>query len=199
MKKTLTLVLSLALAVAIGIGGTLAWLTSSTGPVTNTFTVGKLAITLDEAPVDANGKTTTGDRGAGNSYKLMPGHTYDKDPTVHVQPGSEACFVFVKVENGISEIESTTNPIANQITTQGWTAVEGHEGYYYKQQGAVAEDAAVVDLVVFKSFQIADNANCAAYTDKQIVITACAIQADGMTNVADAFSKCPSAFTGIGA
>ena len=78
MKKTLTLVLSLALAVAIGIGGTLAWLTSSTGPVTNTFTVGKLAITLDEAPVDANGKTTTGDRGAGNSYKLMPGHTYDK-------------------------------------------------------------------------------------------------------------------------
>ena len=199
MKKTLTLVLSLALAVAIGIGGTLAWLTSSTGPVTNIFTVGELAITLDEAPVDANGEMTTGNRGTGNSYKLMPGHTYDKDPTVHVQPGSEACFVFVKVENGISSIESTTNPIANQITAKGWTAVAGHAGYYYKTQDAVAEGAAAVDLVVFESFQIADDANCAACTDAQIVITACAIQADGMTDAADAFGKCPSDFTGIAA
>ena len=107
--------------------------------------------------------------------------------------------MFVKVENGISSIESTTNKIADQITAQGWMAVADHAGYYYKTQDAVAEGAAAVDLVVFKGFEIADDANCAACTDAKIVITACAIQADGMTDAADAFGKCPSAFTGISA
>jgi len=59
--------------------GTLAYLTA-TDTVTNTFTVGKVQITLDEAPVDANGETTDGDRVKKNNYHLLPGHEYDKDP-----------------------------------------------------------------------------------------------------------------------
>lgn len=198
MKKKLTMIAALALAVCIGIGGTLAWLTSS-ATVTNTFSVGALSITMDEAPVDATGAETTGDRVIANSYKLMPGHTYAKDPTVHVQPNSEASYVFVKVENGISAIEAATNTIADQITAKNWTPVDGHAGFYYKAQDAVAADAGAVDLEVFESFTIADDANCASYADAQIVIKACAIQQDGMTGAADAFSKCPSAFTGISA
>ena len=198
MKKKLTMIAALALAVCIGVGGTLAWLTSS-ATVTNTFSVGALSITMDEAPVDATGTKTDGARVIANSYKLLPGHTYTKDPTVHVQPSSEASYVFVKVENGISAIEATTNTIANQIDAKGWTAVDGHPGFYYKTQGAVAADAEAVDLVVFESFTIADDADCASYANAKIVIKACAIQQDGMTDAADAFGKCPSAFTGISA
>ena len=66
MKKKLTMIAALALAVCIGIGGTLAWLTSS-ATVTNTFSVGALSITMDEAPVDATGAETTGDRVIANS------------------------------------------------------------------------------------------------------------------------------------
>ena len=32
-----------------------------------------------------------------NSYKLMPGHTYTKDPTIHVDAASEDCFIRAKV------------------------------------------------------------------------------------------------------
>ena len=59
MKKTLTLVLSLALAVAIGIGGTLAYLTSKTQTISNTFTIGSVAVSLYETDKEGN-KVTNG-------------------------------------------------------------------------------------------------------------------------------------------
>ena len=99
MKKTgkiLTLVLCACLLVAISIGATVAYLTS-TDEVTNTFTVGNVAITLDEANVAydtsdnvyvaQDGRTKT------NSYKLLSGTELAKDPTVTVLADSEACYV----------------------------------------------------------------------------------------------------------
>ena len=98
MKKTtkiLSAVLALVLVAALSIGGTLAYLSSETG-VTNTFTVGKVQIELDEAKVDETGKAIKGE-GAGrvsaNKYKLIPGVVLDKDPTVTVKAGSEECYV----------------------------------------------------------------------------------------------------------
>ena len=58
MKKTskaLLLTICAVLLVAASVMGTMAYLTS-TDKVQNTFTVGKVAIKLDEAKVDANGK-----------------------------------------------------------------------------------------------------------------------------------------------
>lgn len=94
MKKAKVL-LTLACAVllvAASVMGTLAYLTA-TAEVQNTFVVGQVKISLDEAPVDENGKATTGDRVSTNSYKLIPGHVYDKDPTVTVLEGSEESYV----------------------------------------------------------------------------------------------------------
>ena len=48
-RIALTACLMIAVMVA-SIGGTLAWLTDQTGPVTNTFTAGNIDITLDETP-----------------------------------------------------------------------------------------------------------------------------------------------------
>ena len=103
-KKTLMLVMSALLLVALSIGGTIAYL-SDTKTVNNTFVVGKVNITLDEADVyefgDDNipagkehGQAIEGaDRVVDNEYKIFPGHSYDKDPMVTVLAKSEACYV----------------------------------------------------------------------------------------------------------
>ena len=101
-KKALAMLLCAALLVGGTIAGTVAYLTAKTDPVTNTFTAGNVAITLDEAEI-VNG-VETGDRtDEGNSYHLIPGETYKKDPTVHVAANSENSWIFVKVENGLKK------------------------------------------------------------------------------------------------
>lgn len=96
-SKALLLTLCAVLLVAASVLGTMAYLTSS-AEVKNTFTVGKVEIKLDEAKVNADGIPVEGaDRVTANSYKLMPGTTYTKDPTVTVLNGSEASYVRMKV------------------------------------------------------------------------------------------------------
>lgn len=95
MKKSKAILMALCavLLVAASVMGTLAYLTS-TDTVTNTFTIGKVAIKLDEAKVDVNGTPVEGEpRVKSNDYKLMPGHTYTKDPTVHVKADSEPSYI----------------------------------------------------------------------------------------------------------
>lgn len=189
MKKKLMTVLALVLVIAMSVAGTYAYLTSQ-AEVKNTFTVGKVAITLDEAKVDQWGVAIAGvDRVNGNTYKLMPGHEYTKDPTVHFQAKSEASYLFVKVENGISAIEAAgNNTIAKQIEDNGWTALDGVTNVYYKQVDANTTENAI-DYPVFGSFKIADNASTTGYGNANITVTAYAIQADGMTDAADAWTK----------
>lgn len=96
-SKALLLTLCAVLLVAASVLGTMAYLTSS-AEVKNTFTVGKVEIKLDEAKVNADGIPVEGaDRVTANSYKLMPGTTYTKDPTVTVLKGSEDSYVRMKV------------------------------------------------------------------------------------------------------
>ena len=83
--KALLVVACALLLVAASVFGTMAYLTS-TDTVTNTFTVGKVKITLDEAQVNTDGKPIKKDgtivqnaaeaeRVKKNSYKLLPGHS----------------------------------------------------------------------------------------------------------------------------
>ena len=96
-SKALLLTLCAVLLIAASVLGTMAYLTSS-AEVKNTFTVGKVEIKLDEAKVTADGIPVEGaDRVTANSYKLMPGTTYTKDPTVTVLKGSEDSYVRMKV------------------------------------------------------------------------------------------------------
>lgn len=91
-SKALLLTLCAVLLVAASVLGTMAYLTS-TAKVENTFTIGKVEITLDETDVT----NPNGPRVKANSYKLMPGTTYTKDPTVTVKAGSEESYVRMKV------------------------------------------------------------------------------------------------------
>ena len=122
-SKALLLTLCAVLLVAASVLGTMAYLTSS-AEVKNTFTVGKVEIKLDEAKVNADGIPVEGaDRVTANSYKLMPGTTYTKDPTVTVKAGSEESYVRMKVtfNNATEIIALCTDP---EFADDGPTGVE---------------------------------------------------------------------------
>ena len=215
-RKILVSVAALALVAAISIGGTLAYLTSQ-ATVTNTFSVGNIKITLDEAQLDKDGmnllnkdnKVVTdvalAARTNENTYKLMPGHTYVKDPTIHVEAKSEDSYIFVKVVNGISGLEATGNTtIAEQLKNNGWTPLMDDNNtavadvYVYAKNGAkgYTTSDSVVDLKVFDSFKLADTAETNKikegttsyeYQGATITVTAYAVQMDGINTAYEAW------------
>lgn len=105
------------LLVAASVLGTMAYLTDSKD-VKNTFTVGNVTIKLDEAKVDEMGNLvknqdgTLADRVTQNEYKLLPNHTYTKDPTVTVLAPSVESYVRMKVtfNKASALIAMCTNP-----------------------------------------------------------------------------------------
>jgi len=108
IKKILLSAVCIVAVAGISVMGTLAYLTDSTA-VVNTFTMGNVDITLDEADVDEYGVAIQGaHRVTGNEYKLIPGMTYTKDPTVTVVKGSEKSYVRMLVtmncQKAINEI-----------------------------------------------------------------------------------------------
>lgn len=184
--KALVLAFSAVLLVVTTVFVTMAFLTGK-DQVTNTFTVGKVAISLDERDVDVYGSpvpSASPERVQENTYKLIPGHTYTKDPIVHVAEGSENSWVFVKVENQIADIivnDTNNQSVESQITANGWTALDGVAGVYYKEYTGNGTEE---DYVVFENFKVKDDAVITeSYEGKTIVITAYAIQRDGFNDV----------------
>ena len=179
MKKKLVSVLAIVLVIAMSVAGTYAYLTSR-DQVVNTFTVGNVKITMDETDVDNS--TEDAARDTRNAYKLLPGHTYTKDPIIHVDADSENCYLFVKVENKIADIEGT-NTVAVQMARNGWVAVEGkYDVYAYTVDNALTAVEAGANVDVFETLTIGDsvtNNDLAKYANKTITVTAYAIQADG--------------------
>lgn len=186
--KALVLAVCAVLLVATTVFVTMAYLTSKTETVNNTFTVGKVGITLDEAKVDEYGTPIqNANRVIGNAYKLIPGHEYTKDPTVHFAAKSEASWLFVKVEDGLAAIEADTK-VAAQITANGWTALNGVANVYYKEVSANTSNSAV-DYVVFEAFTLAEDAAVESYSDASIKITAYAVQKDGFDTAIAAWNE----------
>lgn len=117
--KAFAALLAVTLLVGSAIGGTLAWLTSKSDSLVNTFTIGNVAITLEET--------------TGNDYKVTPGVPVAKDPKVTVTAGSEACWVFVEIQESEDWPDGLTyEPAA------GWTQLTSEAGVYYRD---VASDS----------------------------------------------------------
>lgn len=108
-SNSLALVLACVLLVGGVIGGTLAWLTTDGGSVTNTFTESDIHIKLEETkPVN-------------KTAPMVPGWTIEKDPKVTVEDGSEDCWLFVKIT------KPTTPDLDAYISyaiAAGWEIVE---------------------------------------------------------------------------
>ena len=201
-KKILALLMCAVLLVGASIAGTVAYLTSQ-DEVTNTFTVGNVKITLDETDVDDSTKDAARDQA--NAYKLLPGQTYTKDPIIHVDADSEACYLFVKVENGIKAIEAAGDTVASQMLDKGWKLVHGDllaNEYLYVYAGTESEKTAVAggaNIAVFDKVVIdgekvvnvaegeavpAGKVNIADYQGKTVKVTAYAVQKDGFEDMA---------------
>lgn len=184
--RGLVLVLALALIVGVAGGATFAWLTATSDTVTNTFTYGDINITLAES--------------TGSDYKIIPGVDIEKDPLVTVEAGSEACWLFVKVEE-----EGTF--VANKVTysiADGWTKGDGTKipaNVYYRAVDAVKNDT---DFAVLKDNKIyvsdtltkIDISGIPTTTPPKLSITAYAIQKDGMANAEKAWAAIPDTTTG---
>lgn len=207
-SKALLISLCAVLLIVAAAFGTIAYFTDS-DKVENTFTVGNIEMTLDEQDVDDTDedKNTT-ERDKENKYHLVPGQTYVKDPTVHIQANSEDCYVFITVANGIEDLEPETGngyqTIADQMKENGWlplgeTEYNGLQVFYYK--AVVKKNAAIANLPVFAQFKvdgqkviggtkpsenpIADKVYLGDYADAKIIVNAYAVQYAGFENVSD--------------
>lgn len=219
-KKLLIMSVAMVLVCAFAVGMTIAYLTS-TDEVVNTFTVGNVQIQLDEADVDEYGEqlydSETGSpapRVPENTYKLIPGHTYTKDPTVTVLSGSESSYIKMTVTfteaaaldaifapNGadLTEIFNGYNP-ANWIykgnTENTRNNTRTYEFWYKEVVPAVpatAEDVALDAL--FDSITVPGsitNAQLATIENMTITVNAYAIQADGFADDAAAWAEYPA-------
>ena len=198
-SKALLLIFCAMLLLIASALGTVAYLTVQ-DTVTNTFSVGQVKITLNEGSEGSEGKHSMRARSTGapvdeNDHILMPGHTYTKDHTIHVDAVSEDSYIFVKVENGIASYEAASSAeesgyrtIADQIKANGWTALESAADVYYREY---VKSSTGSDFAVFGTFKIADNANDAeswGSCDAQVAVTAYAVQKDGFDTASAAWT-----------
>ena len=173
-KKGWLSVVALVLVLCCAVGATLAWLTDKTEPVTNTFTVGDIDIDLTESD--------------GLDLKMIPGKTITKDPKVTVNAGSEACWLFVKVEKSENFAGFLTYEMAD-----GWKPLDGVDGVFWRKVDAVTADTSfavlkgdavtVKDIVTKAMLQDVKNGG------PTMTFTAYAVQQEGVATAADAWSK----------
>ena len=104
--KPMLIAMAVVLLLGCVTGGTLAWLTSTTPAVTNTFTTSDIDITLTESNAVNNAA----------SFKMIPGWTITKDPKVTVLADSEDCWLFVKVEKSTNFSDFMTYDMADDWT-----------------------------------------------------------------------------------
>lgn len=176
--KTLVALLSLVLLLGCSLGGTLAWLSDSTDPVKNTFTVGDINISLDESTTD---------------YKIVPGVDIAKDPKVTVKANSEACWLFVKVDEAnwptFQEDDATTRKVGYAIA-EGWTALPNVTGVYYRKVSASTVDQpfpVLADNKVTVSENLTKSELQQITTNPTLTFTAYAVQQEGVADAEKAW------------
>ena len=184
-KKITIMVTTLALILCFVVGGTLAWLVDKTSEVKNTFTYGDINIELNE--------TTT-------EYKMIPGVEIAKDPTAVVKANSEACWLFVKVE----ESENLDDFIIYTMES-GWTALgENYPGVYYREVANSTADQSFVVIgnngvdgtgefvsnkVLVKDSVTKEMLTAEDFTKPTLTFTAYAVQKEGFTTAAAAWAE----------
>lgn len=209
--KALGLMMAAVLLVTATIFGTMAYLTS-TDEVVNTFTVGSVAIQLDEAKANTDGILVEGaDRVDANSYKLLPGHTYAKDPMVTVLSGSENSYIRMTVTvSKAAELDAIFDPqkanllsIFNGYDSTNWiyqgetddttNNTRTYEFWYKDTVSALEEDVALDAL--FDSITVPgeiNNDQLKTIEGMTITVNAYAIQADGFNDAAAAWAAFPA-------
>ena len=143
-KKVLTASLLAICAIALVVASvltTIALLTSSAS-VSNVFTIGEVRISMYETKVNSEGKPVNASgvviakdsdeilKVDTNSYHLIPGRSYTKDPTIYINSTEQDdMYLFVKSSNMIRSAEAanfndknenTPKSMREQMIANGW-------------------------------------------------------------------------------
>lgn len=113
-SKTAIFIISATLFITVTVGTTFAFLMSASRPLNNTFTLGNVKIALKET--------------TGNEYKIIPGATINKNPTVTQMAGSEACWLYVEIKKSSDFDDYMTYELAD-----GWQLLSGVNNVYYRE------------------------------------------------------------------
>ena len=123
LNKTKSIILTaiVVLVLVSIVGPTIAWLTSKTSFLNNTFTYGDIQISIVESSTDDGDEDINT-----NNYVMMPGVDIQKDTKVLVAQNSEDCWLFIKLikENNFDEYMTYS-------LEDNWTELEGYEDIYY--------------------------------------------------------------------
>lgn len=208
-KRFVAILLCVTLVALAAIGATFAYLTD-TKTVDNTFTMGNVAIKLDETDI----KNPTGARVTSNAYNVYPGAVVTKDPIVH-NTGKNAAYIraTVNVSNWMNLVgayypdfkytfgqegyKAALNLLVGELG-EGWSVVGVEAGdtftigqfdakFILKYEGALAAKADTTAM--FQTVTIPtgiDNVNTDSF--KEVKVVAQAIQADGFNTWEDAFA-----------
>lgn len=208
-KRFVAILLCVTLVALAAIGATFAYLTD-TKTVNNTFTMGNVAIKLDETNVN----DPTGDRVTSNAYSVYPGAVVTKDPIVH-NTGKNAAYIraTVNVSNwmnlcaayypdfkytfGQEGYKAALNLLVGELG-EGWSVVgvtaddtftigQFDAKFILKYDGKLAAGADTTAM--FQTVTIPagiDNANTESFSGVKVV--AQAIQADGFDTWEAAFA-----------
>lgn len=208
-KRFVAILLCVTLVALAAIGATFAYLTD-TKTVDNTFTMGNVAIKLDETDI----KNPTGARVTSNEYNVYPGAVVTKDPIVH-NTGKNAAYIraTVNVSNWMNlcaayypdfketfpndGYKAALNLLVGELG-EGWSVVGVEAGdtftigqfdakFILKYDGALASGADTTAM--FQTVTIPtgiDNVNADSFSGVKVV--AQAIQADGFDTWEAAFA-----------
>ena len=176
--------LALTMVVGCAVDGTVAWLVSESKSSVSTFTLGDINIELAE-------------ESGSQPLKIIPGVEITRSLKVTVEPNSEACWLFVKVEgtnwSHFPDANGTAKVSYSVDVQNGWIALNGHPGVYYREVSAEAAqrgDAYDVNcnVTVSKELTKADINSIASGTQPQLSFTAYAVQYDGIGDAATAWA-----------
>ena len=209
VMKPLLLVAAAIMLVVATVFATMAYMTSSAA-VSNVFTVGNVKLHMFESRVDKDGNVLpeVGENGMKpadtNSYHLVPGASYTKNPTIYVDGGSDNSYLYVRLRNDLKTIELQNDPehptILQQLQKNGWLEIERAESnvdavfvyvgedvtgitaqQYFESGKKVPTVGGVADRVeydVFETFTLAEKIdNLAIFGGARVAIVAYAIQA----------------------
>ena len=159
---------------------TYSYLMASSETVVNTFAGGAISLTLDEEKVDTDGNPLEDEpRVQENTYKVVPGRTLYKDPTVTVLAGSEVCYVYLYVENPLNEDYFTLDYSEDWIEV----ATTGTRTLYVYKTTVDASDGDVVLTPIFTTVTVSSELTAEqieAMGEVQIKVQAYAIQAESV-------------------
>ena len=131
-KRTPVFLFVMVLAV-MTIGGALAFLTSTTEQIDNTFSIGDINISLTESE-DLN-------------LELVPRGTIKKDPKITVEDGSVDCYLFVELEKS-----DNLDTFISYEMENGWIPLgDTYPNIYYRE---VTTDQTPVTYSILKNDQV---------------------------------------------